>query len=338
MTDWNNLGFGYHKTNMNARCYFRDGQWEEIKYTDSQEVTMSIAATTLHYGQEAFEGLKAFRGKDGKIRIFRLEENAKRMQKSADGILMERVPLDIFKEAVINTVKKNAEFVPPYGTGGSLYIRPLLIGTSPQVGVNPSKEYLFLVFVTPVGAYFKTGFKPSHVAIINHFDRVAPNGTGQLKVGGNYAAGMEAGCYAHERGYSMVLYLDSKEKKYIDECGPANFFAIKDNTYITPKSNSILPSITNKSLMTLAEDLGIKIECRPILEKELATFEEAGACGTAAVISPISYIDNLDNDIRYEFAKDDKAGPISTTLYKQLTGIQCGDIEDKHGWNTIIEE
>jgi len=336
MMDWKNLGFGFHKTNINARCYFKDGKWGAIEYTDSQELTLPIATTALHYGQQAFEGLKAFMGKDGKIRIFRLEENAKRLQQSADGILMERVPIDLFNEAVIETVKQNSEFVPPYGTGGALYIRPLLIGCGAQVGVKPSNEYLFMVFVTPVGAYFPTGFKPSHVAIINSYDRVAPNGTGHLKVGGNYAAGLAAGRDAASKGYSMVLYLDSKEKKYVDECGPANFFGIKDNTYITPHSKSILPSITNNSLITLAEDLGYKTERRPMLEEELATLEEAGACGTAAVISPISYIDNLENGKRYQYSTDNNAGPISTRLYKQLTGIQCGDIEDSHNWITFV--
>ena len=216
--DWNNIGFGFHETNINARCYYKNGKWGEIAYTNNQEVTMSIATTAIHYGQQAFEGLKSFRGEDGKIRIFRLQENAQRLQRSADGILMERVPVDLFEEAVINTVKQNIEFIPPYGTGGALYIRPLLLGMTAQVGVKPSDEYLFMVFVTPVGAYFKTGFTPSKVAIINRFDRVAPNGTGQLKVGGNYAAGLAANQYAQERGYSMVLYLDSKDNKYIDEC------------------------------------------------------------------------------------------------------------------------
>jgi len=337
MMDWTNLGFGFHETNCNARCYYRDGKWGKIEYSTSHEISISIAAPALHYGQQAFEGLKAFRGKDGRIRIFRLEENAKRMVQSAEGILLQAVPLEIFTEAVIETVKRNEEFIPPYGSGGALYIRPLLIGTSPQVGVKPSKEYLFIVFVTPVGPYFPSGFKPTQVAIINSFDRVAPNGTGHLKVGGNYAASLAAGRYAAERGYSMVLYLDSKEKKYVDECGPANFFGIKNETYITPLSHSILPSITNASLMTLAEDMGIKVERRPVKEEELSSFEEAGACGTAAVISPISLIDNLENGHRYEYAMNGEAGPISQRLYEQLTGIQTGDREDKFGWNTFLD-
>ncbi len=336
MMDWTNLGFGFHQTNVNARCRFKNGQWGAVEYTDNHEVSLSIATAALHYGQQAFEGLKAYMGKDGRVRIFRMSENAKRLQQSADGILMERVPLDIFTEAVTETVRRNREFVPPYGTGGALYIRPLLIGCGAQVGVKPSDEYLFLVFVTPVGAYFPSGFKPSHVAILNNFDRVAPNGTGHLKVGGNYAAGLAAGRYATERGYSMVLYLDSKEKKYVDECGPANFFGIKNNTYITPRSKSILPSITNNSLLTLAKDLGMKTECRPVKEEELATFEEAGACGTAAVISPISYIDNLDKGTRYRYCTEEKAGPLSTKLYEELTGIQCGDIADRHAWITFV--
>ncbi len=337
MMDWTNLGFGFHETNCNARCYYKDGKWGKIEFSTSNEICISMAAPALHYGQQAFEGLKAFRGQDGKIRIFRLEENAKRMIRSAEGIMLQKVPTEIFTEAVVETVKRNEEFIPPYGTGGALYIRPFLIGTSPQVGVKPSQEYLFTVFVTPVGAYFPSGFKPTQVAIINSFDRVAPQGTGQLKVGGNYAAGLVAGAFAAERGYAMVLYLDSKEKKYVDECGPANFFGVKNNTYITPKSDSILPSITNDSLMKLAEDLGIKVERRPVEETELATFEEAGACGTAAVISPISVIDNLDNGKRYEYSTDNEAGPISTKLYQQLTGIQRGEIEDKFDWNTIVE-
>lgn len=334
--DWTNLGFGFHETDYNARCYFKDGKWSQIEYTASQEISLSIAAPALHYGQQAFEGLKAFMGKDGQVRIFRLEENAKRLQASANGILMEPVPEDIFKEAVINTVKKNIKYVPPYGSGGSLYIRPFLIGSSPQVGVKPSEDYIFMVFVTPVGAYFPTGFKPSKVAIISGFDRVAPNGTGQLKVGGNYAAGLAAGQYANDRDFSMVLYLDSKEKKYIDECGPANFFGIKDKTYITPKSDSILPSITNNSLMILAGDIGLTTDQRKMTEEELEGLDEAGACGTAAVISPISEIVNLDSCKKYTYTENNEAGPISTKLYERLKGIQYGDIEDTHNWNTII--
>ncbi len=335
--DWKNLSFGYMKTDYNVRSHFKDGKWSEPKETSSESIELHMAATCLHYGQEAFEGLKAFRGKDGKIRIFRMRENALRMQSSCRGILMEELPINIFEEAVLKTVKLNERFVPPYESGASLYIRPLLIGTSPQVGVKPASEYLFLVFVTPVGPYFKEGFKPTPLVIMRSYDRAAPQGTGTYKIGGNYAASLVAGNKAHEMGYSAVLYLDPKEKKYIDEGGPANFFAIKENTYITPLSSSILPSITNASLMQLAEDLDMKVERRPVLEEELATFEEAGICGTAAVISPIARIDDIEENKSYVFSKDGNAGKISTSLYNKLRGIQYGDEPDTHNWVTIVD-
>lgn len=335
--DWTNLSFGYLKTDFNVRSYFKDGKWSTPTETSSETIELHMAATCLHYGQEAFEGLKAFRGKDGKIRIFRMRENALRMQSSCRGIMMEELPVDIFEETVLKAVKLNEKFVPPYESGASLYIRPLLIGISPQVGVKPSKEYLFVVFVTPVGPYFKEGFKPTPLVIFRSFDRAAPLGTGTYKIGGNYAASLVAGNKAHELGYSAVLYLDPKEKKYIDEGGPANFFAIKNNTYITPESTSILPSITNASLMQLAEDLGMKVERRPIPEAELGSFEEAGICGTAAVISPVERIDDLEENKTYSFVKDGQAGPISTLLYNKLKAIQYGNEPDTHKWITIVE-
>lgn len=298
---------------------------------------MHMAATALHYGQEIFEGLKAFRGKDGKVRIFRLEENAKRIQSSATGIKMAPVPEDIFRKMVIEAVRLNARFIPPYGSGASLYIRPLEIGMSAQIGVHPASEYLFMVMVTPVGPYFKEGFRPTNICIMREFDRVAPKGTGRWKVGGNYAASLEAGERAHELGYSAVLYLDPKEKKYVDECGPANFFAIKDGVYITPASESILPSVTNKSLMTLAEDMGIKVEARHITVDELGEIDEAAACGTAAVASPIAEIHDLDNDTKYIVSPDGEPGPITTKLYNKLRAVQLGEEPDEHGWNTIVE-
>ncbi len=335
--DWSSLPFGYVKTDYNVRCTFKNGEWGEIVVTDSEEITMHMAATCLHYGQEAFEGLKAFRGKDGKIRVFRTEENGKRIQDSARGIMMAPIPLDLFKKMVLMAVKLNERFVPPYGSGASLYIRPFEIGTSARVGVKPADEYTFIILVTPVGPYFKNGFKPTNFAIMREFDRVAPKGTGRIKVGGNYAASLVAGEKAHDLGFSGVLYLDSKEKKYLDECGAANFFAIKDNTYITPYSESILPSITNKSLTQIAEDLGMKVERRPIEVEELATFEEAGACGTAAVCTPIGEIVDLDNDIKYTLAKDGNPGEMTTKLYNHLRGIQDGEIEDIHGWCDFVE-
>ena len=335
--DWGNLSFGYIPTDYNVRCYYKDGKWGEIEESTSESINIHMASTCLHYGQEIFEGLKAFRGKDGKVRIFRLEENAKRIIYSAEGIKMQPIPVELFCDMVKRVVKLNERFVPPYGSGASLYIRPLEIGISAQVGVKPSTEYLFLVLVTPVGPYFKGGFKNTNICIMRKFDRVAPKGTGRWKVGGNYAASLEAGEKAHELGYSAVLYLDPKEKKYIDECGPANFLAIKDGKYITPASESILPSITNMSLQQIAKDLGIEVECRQIPLEELETIQEAAACGTAAVASPIGEIHDLDLNKKYIISKNGEPGPVVTALYNKLRGIQLGEEEDIHGWNTIVE-
>lgn len=335
--DWGTLGFGYMKTDYNIRCTYKDGAWGELEVSDSEYLNLHMAATCLHYGQEAFEGLKAYRGQDNKVRVFRMDENAKRMQDSSHGTLMAVLPVEKFEEAVVKAVKLNERFVPPYESGAALYIRPFLFGTGAQVGVRPANEYMFVIFVTPVGPYFKGGFQTTPFVIMREFDRSAPLGMGKYKVGGNYAASLAAGAKAHELGYSNVFYLDAKEKKYIDECGAANFFGIKNNTYITPKSSSILPSITNKSLMVLAQDMGLKVEQRPVAVEELATFEEAGACGTAAVISPIERIDDYDNKISYVFSKDGQPGEISEKLYKKLIGIQYGDEPDTHGWVTVIE-
>ena len=230
----------------------------------------------------------------------------------------------------------NKEYVPPYESGASLYIRPLLIGVGPQMGVAPAKEYMFVVFVAHVGPYFKAGFKPTKVMLERRYDRAAPNGTGHIKVGGNYAAGMRSGEVAHQKGYSTAIFLDSKEKKYIDECGPANFFGIKNGSYITPFSHTILPSITNASLMVLAEDMGLKVERRLIPVEELETFEEAGACGTAAVISPIGQIDDLENNKSIVFGKPDVPGEWCTKLYNRLRAIQYGDEPDKFGWVKVL--
>ena len=333
--DWGNLPFGYYPTNYNIRSYFRDGKWGELEISSSEHISIHMAATALHYGQQAFEGLKVYRGKDGKARLFRWEENAKRMQRSADGILMASPPVELFENAIQKVIKLNAEYIPPYGTGASLYLRPLLFGSGPQVGVKPATEYMFMVFVTPVGPYFKEGFKPVSIELIRDFDRAAPLGTGHIKVGGNYAAGMYPADRAHADGFASVLFLDALEKKYIDEAGPANFFGIKDHTYITPHSKSILPSITNMSLEQIAEDIGLKVERRRVAVDELETFEEAGACGTAAIISPIGKIYDRSTDKTIEYG--DIAGPYSTKLYITLRAIQEGEIEDSHNWTTVIE-
>jgi len=336
-TDWKNLGFGISKTDYNVRCYYRDGKWGELEISSSQEISIHMGATCLHYGQESFEGLKAYRGQDGRIRLFRYDENAKRMARSAKGIMLAEVPQTLFQQAVEKVVKLNERFVPPYGTGASLYIRPLLIGTGPEVGVKPAKEFLFMIFVMPVGPYFKEGFKPVDVMITRDHDRAAPQGTGHLKVGGNYAASMTSVAEAHEKGFATALYLDAKEKKYIDEAGPANFYAIKDNTFITPDSHSILPSITNMSLQEIARTMGMKVEKRPIPVDELESFEETGACGTAAVITPIRKIVDADRNKEYTFGDGKNPGPVTTRLYEALIGIQYGDTEDTYGWITILD-
>lgn len=333
---WEELPFGYLPTDYNVRCTYKDGKWGEIEVSDSEYIPMHIAAACLHYGQESFEGLKAFRGKDGKVRVFRMEENAKRFIRSAEGIKMQPMPVELFCEMVRKVVKLNARFIPPYGTGASLYIRPLEIGITPRVGVKPASEYMVIMLVTPVGPYFKEGFKPTKVCLSREYDRVAPKGTGSIKVGGNYAASLVAGEKAHEMGYSVMLYLDPKEKKYLDECGAANFFGIRGNSYITPDSESILPSITNMSIRQLAEDLGMTVERRHIPYDELKTFEEAGACGTAAVISPIAEIDDLDTGAKFIFTEGE-GGPKSTMLYNALRAIQYGESEDKHNWCEIID-
>ena len=336
--DWKNLSFGYLKTDYNVRCYYRDGKWGEIEISSGEYINMHMAATCLHYGQEAFEGMKAYRCPDGKVRTFRMKDNAARLQSTCRGIMMPEVPTELYIEMVEKVVRLNQEWIPTYESGATLYIRPLMVGTSAQVGVDPASEYLFMIFVTPVGPYFKGGFATNPYVIIRDYDRAAPLGTGTYKVGGNYAASLKAHDIAHEKGYACEFYLDAKEKKYMDECGAANFFGIKGNTYVTPKSSSILPSITNKSLMQLAEDFGMKVEQRQIAEEELSEFDEAGACGTAAVISPISYIDDLDTGKRYTFSQDGKPGPVSTRLYNHLSNIQYGIEEDRHGWTTIVIE
>lgn len=335
--DWKNLPFGYFKTDYNVRAYWKEGKWSPVEVTDSEYINMHMAATCLHYGQEAFEGLKAFTGIDGKIRIFRLEENCKRINNSAVGLIMPEIPLEMFREAVLKVVQLNKKYIPPYGEGASLYIRPLLIGTGPEVGVKPSREYMFMIFVGPVGPYFKEGFNPVKMQIVRDFDRAAPLGTGHIKVGGNYAASLRAGVRAHAEGFASCIFLDAKEKKYIDEAGPANFFGIKGNTYITPNSHSILPSITNMSLRTIAQDIGMKVELRPVAVEELADFDEVGACGTAAVISPICSIHDRDSEKVYQYCKEGKAGNVSLKLYTILRDIQDGKTLDKFHWITFVE-
>lgn len=335
--DWRNLPFGYIKTDYNIRCLYRNGEWGELEVSTSEYIDIHIAATGLHYGQEAFEGLKAYMGRDGKIRLFRWEENARRFVFSAGGVKMAEFPVEKFREAIFRVVGMNKRFIPPYGSGATLYIRPLLYGSGPEVGVKPSAEYTFIVFVTPVGPYFKGGVKPVNMLICRDVDRAAPKGTGIYKVGGNYAASLRAGMAAKEGGFASAIFLDAKEKKYIDECGPANFFGIRDNTYITPKSESILNSITNMSLIEVAGSLGIKTERRQVPVEELSEFSEAGACGTAAVISPIGKIVDPDENRVYQYCRDGKPGLLTMKLYNKLVGIQYGDEPDEFGWTSIVD-
>ncbi len=333
--NWSELTFAYMKTDCHLKYHFRNGRWDEGQIVNDDTINLNIASTCLHYGQECFEGAKAFEDKDGRVRVFRIEQNARRMIRSAEKVHMAPFPEEMFVDAIYKLVKLNQRFVPPYGSGASLYLRPLLIGVSDLIGVKPSTEYIFLLFCSPVGPYFKSGIKPVKLIVEEEYDRAAPNGVGDVKVGGNYAAGLRASIRAREAGYTEVLYLDAKRKEFIDESGPANFFGITaDNRYLTPSSDSILPSITNMSLQQLAADMGMKVEKRPIHVNELSYFKEAGCCGTAAVITPVKSITYRDQVITY--CETDEVGPVSMKLYNNLTSIQSGLLEDKYGWTREI--
>ena len=332
--DWGSLGFDYYKTDLNVRFYFKDGKWSEMEVTDDEYIKMHMSASCLHYGLELFEGLKAFRGVDGKVRLFRVEDNARRLRSSAERLCLPVPTMEMIVEGCKEVVRRNERHIPPYGTGASLYLRPVMFGTKVGLGVKPSNEAMLIIYCSPVGAYFKEGIKPIKVALDREQDRAAPRGTGDVKVGGNYAASIYSGHHAHEQGYSNVLYLDAIEHKYIEECGAANFFGIKDNTYVTPKSPSILPSITNMSLRQLAADFGMKVEERAVPVEELSSFEECGACGTAAVISPIGMIFDMQTGERYNYGSE--VGEKSMRLYNALQDIQYGRAEDIHGWATVV--
>ncbi|MBQ7449747.1 MAG: branched-chain amino acid aminotransferase [Paludibacteraceae bacterium] len=332
--DWSRLGFHYTETDTIVRSHYKDGRWSKPYLTQDKTINLHLSATCLHYGQEAFEGLKAFRGADGKIRIFRMNANAERLWQSAIGLAMAPVPTSLFREAVLLALSGNIDYLPPYETGATLYFRPLLIGTSPRLGVGTAQEYEFVIIPSPIGAYFKDGFRGTPFIIDRTVDRAAPLGTGRYKVGGNYAASFRATEPAHKQGLS-VIFVDSVHRKYIDECGAANFFGVKDGVYITPASTSILPSITNDSLMTLCKEVGIPVERRPILVEELGDMSECGAVGTAAVIAPISLVIDPDTGRTYTFGEE--PGQVSKLLYKLLQDIQYGRSEDKHGWCDVID-
>ncbi|MFI3287995.1 MAG: branched-chain amino acid aminotransferase [Rikenellaceae bacterium] len=333
--DYVSLGFSYTRTPYNVRIHYSKGKWGEIQISDEPNISIHMASTALHYGQQAFEGLKALRGEDGKVRVFRMEENAKRMQSSAEYLQMAQPPVELFCEAVEKVVKLNLEYVPPIETGGSLYIRPVLFGVGPTVGVRPSEEYMLLIFATPVGGYFQNDAVGIDVIVDRKHDRSGGHGTGHVKAGGNYASALKSGEEARKKGYHSVLYLDPVEHRYIDECGAANFFGIKGNTYVTPVSSSILPSITNRTLQQLALDMGMEVECRQIdFLEEVESFEEIGACGTAAVIAPVLSIYDPESERKYHF---DGKGTKMMKLLERYRAIQRGTAEDTHNWTTLVE-
>lgn len=329
--DWNNLGFSYIKTDYRYISYYKDGQWDNGALVEDNVLHISEASTALHYGQQAFEGLKAYRCQDGSINLFRPDQNAARFARSCTRLLMPEFPQERFVEAIKEVVRANAEWIPPYGTGGSLYIRPLMIGVGDTIGVTPAPEYIFTIFVMPVGAYFKGGLIPTSF-VVSEYDRAAPVGTGAAKVGGNYAASLLPGKEAKKRQFSDCIYLDPLTHTKIEEVGAANFFGItKDNQFITPYSPSILPSITKYSLLWLAEHrLGMSVKEADVYVDRLDEFAEAGACGTAAVISPIAGIQNGDD--YHVFYSETEVGPVTRRLYDELVGIQYGDVESPEGW------
>ena len=344
--DWSKLGFHYTEPEYIVRSAYHEGVWEEPYATKDKYLHLHVSATCLQYGQEAFEGLKAFRGVDGKIRIFRWRENMKRMARSAEGLYMQPVPEEVFGKAIRIALDKNIDLLPPYGTGATLYFRPLLIGTTPRLGVGPGKDFEFIVIPSPIGPYYPGKFHCTTFIVNRYVDRAAPFGTGQFKVGGNYAASFRATEAAHALGYDC-LFLDAKYHRYIDECSAANFIGIKESKvesrkskaqyeYLTPRSSAILPSITNDSLMVLARERGLKVTRRHIRLEELSEMSEAAACGTACVISPMSKVLDPEKGVTYSFGEE--PGPVLTELYHALRDIQFGRAEDKHGWCTIIED
>ena len=330
--DWANLGFGYVDTDKRFVSNFKDGAWDEGVITEDSMVTISECAGVLQYAQTIFEGMKAYTTEDGRIVIFRPDLNAKRMADSAKRLEMPVYPEDKFVEAVAKVVRENAAYVPPYGSGATLYLRPYMFGSNPVIGVKPATEYQFRVFATPVGPYFKGGVKPLTIKI-SDFDRAAPNGTGHIKAGLNYAMSLHAIVTAHAEGYDENMYLDAATKTYVEETGGANFlFITKDNKVVTPKSDSILPSITRRSLMIVAKEyLGLEVEERPVHKDELKDFAECGLCGTAAVISPVGKIVDHGTEICLPSGMTEM-GPITKKLYDTLTGIQMGRIEAPEGW------
>ena len=334
--DWDNLGFDYIKTDKRYLSTWKDGKWDSGCLSEDNMLHVSESSAALHYGQQCFEGLKAYRRKDGGIQLFRPDQNAKRLTNSCRRLLMPEFPEDQFIDACMQVVKANEKFVPPYGSGGTLYLRPFIIGVGHNLGVRPAPEFIFSIFCVPVGSYFKGGMVPVNF-MVTDFDRAAPRGTGAAKVGGNYAASMLAHEEAAKKGFADCIYLDPTNQKNIEEVGAANFFAIthKDE-FVTPKSPSILPSITKYSLMHIAEQyLSLPVIERDVPVDKLGDFKEAGACGTAAVITPIGGIEYKEN--LHVFHSETEVGPITKKLYDTLSGIQFGDIKGPEGWIYKVE-
>lgn len=332
-TEWSKLDFSYRYVPYRFHAHWKDGAWDEGILTTENKISIDEGATCLHYGQQIFEGMKAQRARDGRILLFRPRENAKRFRESARRLLMAEVPEELFMKGIVEAVKANIDYVPPYGTGASLYIRPFQIGIGENLGVRAAYEYLFVVFVTPVGPYFKAGFKPISLKVESFYDRAASHGIGQAKAGGNYSASLFPLKKAKDEGFNEVVYLDPKEHKYFEETGASNvFFVFKNGSLATPKSDSILYSITRRSLVDVARlDFGLNMEERPVGLDEIDNFAEVGACGTAAVVTPVGWLTYLGK--KYSFYADGKEpGPITTKLYKQLIALQVADIPDKRGW------
>ena len=334
--DWGNLGFGYIKTDYRYVSNYKDGAWDNGTLTTDETVTLHESACVLQYAQTCFEGLKAYRTEDGRVVCFRPDMNAKRMSDTAKRLEMPTFPEDRFVEAVEKVVKANLDFVPPYGSGATLYIRPYLFGSNAVIGVKPANEYQFRIFTTPVGPYFKGGVKPITLRIPD-FDRAAPRGPGHVKAGLNYAMSLHAIVDAHNQGYSENMYLDSATRTKVEETGGANIiFVTKDNKVVTPKSDTILPSITRRSLMYVAEKfLGLEAVEREVLVEELSEFKECALCGTAAVLSPVGKVVDHGKEILFPSGMENM-GEITKKLYDTLTGIQMGRIEAPEGWLKVI--
>ena len=335
--DWHNLGFGYVKTDKRYVSNFKDGAWDDGALISDDTITISECAGVLQYAQTVFEGLKAYTTEDGHVVCFRPDLNAERLEQSAKRLEMPTFPQDRFVDAIVQTVKANIDYVPPYGSGATLYIRPYMFGTNAVIGVKPADEYQFRVFTTPVGPYFKGGAKPITIRV-SDFDRAAPHGTGHIKAGLNYAMSLHAIVDAHNQGFAENVYLDAATRTKIEETGGANIlFITKDNKVVTPKSNSILPSITRRSLLIVAKEyLGLEVEEREVYLDEVKDFAECGLCGTAAVISPVGKINDHGKEICFPSGMEEM-GPITKKMYETLTGIQMGRIEAPKGWIKVIE-